>query len=147
MLLNTEIQSIKKKLFKARFENELISLEPIEDNKERIEQLQEIIEDIDKRDNNNQKGYNTKHIEKYFYKKPWTRLNPFHKSVKIKEYMSGMNLDKSIKEEITRELVDHVNNKKLNKKKCVVYDPTEEKIVSIPALSIKSDGSYTISLI
>lgn len=86
-------------------------------------------------------------MEKHIYKKQWNKLTPFHKIVKIKEYMNEHYKDLSMCADITEELVNYIDDGKINTKKFVVYNPNEEKILKLPCLVINSKkNSYHIKI-
>jgi hypothetical protein len=82
----------------------------------------------------------------YLYKKPWTRISEIHKIIKIKEFVSKLQIiDQKNKEFIESKLISLVKSKKLTKKDKVIYDKINGKIISIPDLSFNK-GNYNINL-
>ena len=81
-----------------------------------------------------------KEIDKYTYKKPWTKLLAFHKIVKIKEFVKEKYGDGDMQGEIVTKLSEFINDGKINTKKFVVYDPNMEKILSMSCLVVDTEG-------
>jgi len=76
------------------------------------------------------------------YKKPWVKLNIIHKFLKIKEYINDLNINDSIeKDNLIEVLINLVKNKQLTKKKKVLYDENNGKIISITELKY-INGKY-----
>ena len=149
MSLTDEIDRKKANLLKTRFENELIYLK--NENKddelwmnERIADLEEILKQTDKIE---AKADIFTEIDKYTFRKPWNKMQPFHKIKKIKEFIENNyeNESQDLKTKLLKECEKLLNNKKLGTKKSVVYDPEKEVIESIPAIKINSDKTFTIS--
>ena len=78
----------------------------------------------------------------YYYKKPWNKLNIIHKKIKIKEYINNLMLTKHKKKTLIDNLINLLNNKKLNKKNDVDYDTFNGKIISISILKCKNDEYF-----
>lgn len=88
-----------------------------------------------------------KEIDKYTYKKQWNKLPPFHKTVKLTQYLNENIQDKVVRDKLIEELTDHAIKGRINTKKYVVYDPNEEKILLLPCLKIvKTDKGDTYKL-
>jgi hypothetical protein len=79
--------------------------------------------------------------DEYLYRKPWTKLNNIHKIIKIKDYLRGLDLDKSVKKDLEKILITLVKKKILTKKDKVNYNQKEGHISSIPNLDI-TKGKY-----
>lgn len=80
----------------------------------------------------------------YLYQKPWTKLTAIHKIIKIKEFITSLEIkDEKERLEIKEKLIELVKNKILTKKDTVIYDPIKAKIISIQSLQFK-DGKYNI---
>jgi hypothetical protein len=76
------------------------------------------------------------------YTKPWNKLNPIHKILKIKEFVNNLkNTNDSNKAELKDELSVLVKTKVLTKKEKVNYDEKNGKIISLVSLQYK-DGKY-----
>lgn len=73
---------------------------------------------------------------KNVYKKQWNKLKAFHKTVKLKEYLNANIKDKKIAEMLLKELSKHAMEGNINTKKYVIYDPNEEKILSLPCVKV-----------
>lgn len=80
-------------------------------------------------------------MNKYVYKKQWNKLNNIHKIIKIKEYVEEkyINVTKKQKELIIQSLVSRIDAGTFNTKRYVIYDPSAEKILNIPALVVDID--------
>ena len=93
---------------------------------------------------NNQDSPLNSFSDDYLYQKPWTKLTPIHKIIKIKEFVTTLEIkDEKEKLEIKEKLIELVKNKILTKKDAVIYDPIKAKIISIQSLQFK-DGKYNI---
>jgi hypothetical protein len=80
----------------------------------------------------------------YLYQKPWTKLTAIHKIIKIKEFITSLEIkDEKERLEIKEKLIELVKNKILTKKDSVIYDPIKAKIISIQSLQFK-EGKYII---
>lgn len=90
-----------------------------------------------------------KEIDKYVFRKQWNKLTPIHQSIKIKEFISNNDdIHSELKNKIINELCKMANDGKINTKRCVVYDPNAEKILSIPILNIDNEKKiYNIKLL
>ena len=76
------------------------------------------------------------------YTKPWNKLNPIHKILKIKEFVNNLkNTNDSNKAELKDELSALVKTKVLTKKEKVNYDEKNGKIISLVSLQYK-EGKY-----
>lgn len=77
------------------------------------------------------------------YKKPWAKLNPIHKILKIKEFVNNLKMN-SEKERIQLrdDLIELVKLKVLTKKEKVNYDELNGKIISLSDLQYKNDKYY-----
>lgn len=158
----TDFEKIRVDLLKQRFENELEYLkEDIDDDNDtingvvddsdddnwivdRVKQIEEIVKNIEYKVEQNDsadKGKNISdmfnEVEKYMYKKEWSKLPVAHKIVKVEEYVKEKYSDKSksIQRKLIKDLSKHINNNKLRTAKYVTYNPNAEKIVAIPALT------------
>lgn len=148
MSLHKEIHTIRRKLFKKKFENELNDLNnsPTKgtDDIDRIEDIKQIIESIDiknKDDDNDKLAFNE--IDRLLYKKPWRYLKPFHRIIKIKEYIKenlSENLSDELQKDILNESIRLLNENKLKTTKSIVYDHEQEKVTKFPALTLTKDG-------
>lgn len=83
-----------------------------------------------------QKDHMFKELDKFTYKKQWNKLLPYHKIVKIKEYMAENIQDEQMREEIISKLSKCAEQNSINSKKYIVYDPNLEKILLVPCLII-----------
>ena len=77
------------------------------------------------------------------YKKPWTKLNPIHKILKIKEFVNNLKIDsEKDRVELRDELVILIKTKILTKKEKVKYDEVNGKIISLPNLEYKNNKYF-----
>ena len=87
-------------------------------------------------------------MNKYVYRKQWNKLQPIHKSIKIKEYVTENVKSETIRNEIIENLTKHVNNGMVNTKKYVIYDPNAEKILSLPCLVVDNEkNTYQLKIV
>ena len=99
---------------------------------------------IEKKDSFQQQKNNLfKELDKYIYKKQWNKLLPFHKIVKIKEYLKETIQNETMHNELVVKLSKLAEEGKINTKKFVIYDPSAEKILSMPCLVIE-ENTYQI---
>jgi hypothetical protein len=78
-----------------------------------------------------------------FYKKPWSKLNPIHKVLKIKEFVNGLKFDSEKDRAILKDqLIELVHSKVLNKKDKVNYDDVNGKIISLPNLQCDNGNFF-----
>jgi len=104
--------------------------------------------DVNKINTNEQLNDLYKDIEKYIYRKPWNKLQPFHRITKIKEYVDKNMEDLTFRNQILEELIKLVQDKKLASNNQVKYDPNKEEIEHIPALHIDyEDKTFKIKSI
>jgi hypothetical protein len=77
----------------------------------------------------------------YLYLKPWSKLNPIHKIIKIKEFINNLSIkNDSEKEELISDLIEIIKDK--YKKVKINYDETKGKIISISCLSYDNDKYF-----
>jgi len=89
-----------------------------------------------------------KEIDKYTFRKQWNKLLPFHKIVKLKEYIKENIEDEQMQNEIIEKLIIYANDGRINTKKYVIYDPNAEKILSMPCLTVDFDKKiYQIKIV
>ena len=80
--------------------------------------------------------------ESYFYK-PWNKMSTVHKIIKLKEYVSGLELENSTKMKLISSLKDALKKKKITKNDQVIYNINKAKIISIPKLKL-SNNNFSI---
>tara|TARA_B100000925_G_C21810499_1_gene388595 strand:- start:196 stop:636 length:441 start_codon:yes stop_codon:yes gene_type:complete len=80
--------------------------------------------------------------ESYFYK-PWNKMSTVHKIIKLKEYVSDLDLDNNIKLNLISYLKDALKKKKITKNEQVIYNISKAKIISIPKLEL-SNNKFSI---
>jgi len=94
--------------------------------------------------NNTESPTSQQFSDDYLYLKPWAKLTPIHKIIKIKEYVNMLLIkNEEEKESLKEKLIDMVKNKVITKKDSVLYDSTKGKIISIPNLQYVN-GKYLI---
>jgi len=163
MEISSQIDTIKISNFNAKINNELEYLKtvsiltPFENGhdivlEERIALLEKIVKQPQIYQNTVQQQRDTmfKEIDKYTYKKQWNKLPPFHKTVKLTEYLNENIKDKTMRDDLIGKLTDHAINGRINTKKYVVYDPNEEKILLLPCLKfVKTEkgDSYKLDIV
>ena len=77
------------------------------------------------------------------YKKPWVKLNPVHKILKIKEFVNNLKINSEKERALFRdELIDLVKLKVLTKKEKVNYDDVNGKIISLSDLQYKNEKYF-----
>lgn len=146
---NLEIYKLQNNLHKIHYINELQYLEnnKTDEVESRIEYLKNILKEQEIL-NNKKDDIKLNHnnmfdeIDKYTYRKSWKYLTPFHRFNKIKEYISLQNISDKNKITLLKELEKLIFDNKLIKS--VIYNPTTEKIESIPAIIFNDDDSYNI---
>lgn len=155
----SQIETIKLDNFNRKLKNELEYIKnsgnmnlfsnATEYNiEERITLLETLLNiPVDKKDSMQQQKDNIfKEIDKYTYKKQWNKLLPFHKIVKLKEYMQNNVQDEQMRNELVEKLSKFAEEGRINTKKYIVYDPNAEKILSMPCLIIGVAGGDTYQL-
>lgn len=76
------------------------------------------------------------------YKKPWVKLNPIHKILKIKEYVNSLKIYSEKERALLKdELIELIKIKVLTKKENVDYDQVNGKIESLKNLQYEN-GKY-----
>jgi hypothetical protein len=94
--------------------------------------------------NNTESPTSQQFSDDYLYLKPWAKLTPIHKIIKIKEFVNMLLIkNEEDKEALKEKLIDMVKNKVITKKDSVLYDSTKGKIISIPNLQYVN-GKYVI---
>ena len=77
------------------------------------------------------------------YNKPWTKLNPIHKILKIKEFVNNLKINsEQARAQLRDELIELCKLKVLTKKDQVNYDEVNGKIISINNLQYKNEKYY-----
>jgi len=80
--------------------------------------------------------------EGYFYK-PWNKMSIVHKIIKLKEYVSDLELENNTKIKLISYLKDALKKKKITKNDQVIYNISKAKIISIPKLEL-SNNKFSI---
>ena len=150
MNIGSHLETIKESMFKLKFVNELE--ESNEDNisavveDDRLEKLESIVESFRKtqkvnkvKESNALSEYLDK-INKMAYKKQWSRLTKYHKSIKLREYADEILKHKKEQDKLYDLLLSSLNNGKLNTNSKVTYDIDKEKIVNIDGLKIEKNN-------
>lgn len=96
----------------------------------------------------------SKDLDMIVYKRPWIKLKEFHKCIKIRQFIDGLEYGKKCKPKdveknknyLKQEICDGLKNKKFGKNKAeVIYDPENMVITSISCLDYnKKTGLYEI---
>jgi len=76
-----------------------------------------------------------KELDKYTFRKQWNKLLSVHKKVKIVEFLSKYE-DHDFYDNMIEKINKLIDENRFNTKKCVVYDPNTERILSIPVLIV-----------
>lgn len=80
----------------------------------------------------------------YLYLKPWNKLTIIHKIIKIKEFVTNLNInDVNEKDTLKEKLIELIKNKNLIKNNKINYDSTKGKIISISCL-LHNNNKYDI---
>lgn len=164
MNFNGDLNSIISKLHKQRFTNELEHLNTEDVTQvarlipgitesikaERINDLNLIINKLQEQNNKNvvpKKLTHYEEIDSYMYNKPWKNLQPYHKVVKMKEYLDKYFTDEELKSDLLQELSDLIHSKKLNQAKHLTYDPNNQRILCLKVLQpAKNKKGYILVL-
>lgn len=105
----------------------------------KIESDNEVINKIDNVNLENQNDEN-------LYKKSWSKLNPIHKIIKLKEFVNNLNFDiENNREELKELLSNLVKTKILTKKDKIDYDELNGKVLSIKNLQYKDNKYYYLN--
>lgn len=146
MNFKQQLEDIRINLKKTRFENELSVLYKEEPKDElRIQQIEGIIDMLKPELKEKKKDTFFKEIDKLVFKKLWNRLQPFHRLIKITEYLEENYSDKPYYESLYKEFKLLIESNKLTTKKFVEYDSNSEKILSLPCLTINTTtNKFTI---
>lgn len=142
------------KINKILLDNEIFMLQSmIEDckNEEKIVYIKDILCYLQHK--NNEKNTKRKEvksdfseritkIEEYLYRRPWNRLDDFHKKNKIEEYINNylFNAPEENINQIRSSLLEDLKNKKLNSAKTVTYDPASTTILKIADLEYDNEN-------
>ena len=156
----TQIETVKLDNFNRKLKNELdyiknsgnmnlfsIGNMNIDDRTTLLETLLNI--PVDKKDSTRHaQNIPSKEMDKYIYKKQWNKLLSFHKIVKLKEYLKQITPNETMYNELVEKCSKFAEEGRINTKKSVVYDPSAEKILSMPCLTIDIDkNTYQIKVI
>lgn len=95
-----------------------------------------------------------KDLDMLMFKKPWSKVRPYHKIMKIREFIEKLPYKKPIKPEriaknkefLKNEICEGLKTKKFVKNKSeIIYDPDKMSISSIDCLTYsKKKGIYNI---
>ena len=137
MNFNQQLEDIRINLKKLRFENEL-SVLYVQEPKDsvRIGQLQAIIDSLKPELKEKKKDTFFKEIDKLTFKKTWNRLQVFHRTIKMSEYLEEKYSNKPYYSKLKTEIIKALEDGKLTTKKFVEYDINKEQIINIPCLQI-----------
>jgi hypothetical protein len=145
MTTSYKINLIKKKLFAMRFINELEDVNKkieecavidINELVERKKKLETIVREVNqvRVEKEVSNRYNPEEFEIYAYKKKWTSLQPYHKLIKIEEYIKTHTTDENKIKEIMKEMTEKIYNGTKFKK--LKYDSSKMKIEEFEELII-----------
>lgn len=142
--MQQQLEALRYNLQKTRFENEqqhLTSLDNCFYEEEvvisRLAQLDLILKNLKPVDNTDVFFHE---VDRLTYKKPWNRLQLFHRAVKLDEFLTE---NKQL-EHLRQKLHKLISKGKLTTVKHVQYDPKTEKIIKIPCLYVDEDGNIDI---
>jgi len=154
MDFNKNVDLIRLEMSQIKFKNELIALKQQDnksDNKEkeqRITSLELIIKNLDNERDIlliDKKKKKFAEIDQLMFKKKWMHLAPFHRLVKIEEYLRNNIKDVNTLNKLINDFTTLINNKKLTTQKSVLYDFTVQQITAIPALILdEKNNTYKI---
>jgi hypothetical protein len=161
MDLSAQIENVKSDNLKKKFRNELhyiknggnmnmIVNHNEQDMNERITLLEALLNmPLQKKpDSVQQQKESLFREDKFIYKKQWNRLLPFHKIIKLKEYLNENIQNEILRNELIEKISKCTQDGKMNTKKSVIYDPNTEKILSIPCLIIDHEkNTYQLKII
>jgi len=92
-------------------------------------------------------GFTLDDIDIYMYKKPWNKMQPFHKLKKIKEFFKD-KIEAKEYDNLIKELTPMIYNGELNKKNIVTYDPEQCEILDTKIVEIDEEQKkYEIKLL
>ena len=142
------------KINKILLDNEIFMLQSmIEDckNEEKIVYIKDILcylqhknneKDIKRKEVKSDFNERITKIEEYLYRRPWNRLDDFHKKNKIEEYINNylFNAPEENINQIRSSLLEDLKNKKLNSAKTVTYDPASTTILKIADLEYDNEN-------
>lgn len=147
MNFNQQLEDIRSNLRKFRFENELNVLykEDVSVRDQiRISQLESIIDILKPELKEQKKDTFFKEIDKLVFKKLWNRLQPFHRLIKMNEYLEETYRDKPYYDQLCKEFKVLIEEGKLTTKRFVEYDSNNEKITGLPCLVIDATDKIII---
>lgn len=79
-------------------------------------------------------------IDIQVYNQKWSKLDNYHREVKIKEYIKREYNDHKYKEQLLEILLEKLNDNKLKTRKYIRYDSSKAEITSINNLEENDDG-------
>uniref|UniRef100_A0A6C0LS21 Uncharacterized protein n=1 Tax=viral metagenome TaxID=1070528 RepID=A0A6C0LS21_9ZZZZ len=94
-----------------------------------------------------------KDMDKISFERPWIKLKPFHKIMKIKEFVNSLTYSNKIsndkmkdnREYISSTLIEGLSNKKFRKGASIItYNENLMKIMEISCVSCNKKGLYEI---
>ena len=92
-----------------------------------------IINDNTKNEKTNSDSEKYKDIfsDNSLYKKPWNKLNPIHKNLKLKEFVNNLQINENEKKVLNDKFSELIKSKVLTKKENITYDEINGKILEI----------------
>jgi len=152
-----------QKLLKESLNDSSESKENIENIRIRVENIQKVIEyfnkifkneNVESIDNNtslprtdskkNLRDEVFANFDKIYFKQPWKNLSPYHKTIKIEEYIKTKFSDKDEQTQKSIEaLLSELSEKKnIGDNQYVIYDPHQSLILDIPILKLNNNNYY-----
>lgn len=122
----TEIDRCRRDILIERINEELKNTQV---DSERYKFLNSIINKFN--NNTNPLEETIKKVEENAYNKMWSKLTPFHKMQKIREYLKDNYDDPKEIAKLEKEYLKKIEAKKLNTSKQVKYDKDTCKIIQI----------------
>lgn len=124
--VNAEIENVKKQLFIERIRCEL---DDLSEDEQRYTFLSSILKNIPNDDNVLEKTLEV--VYHNTFKKAWSKLPPYHKFQKVKEYLDSKKIPIVERKKIEEKIILKINDKTLNTCKYVTYDTDTCKITKI----------------
>lgn len=154
MSFATQIEQTRFNLRKKRFENELqYTNNPDEcflENEvrdKRKKQLETIINNLQQVETEEKTDKFFHEVDRLIYKKPWNRLQPFHRWVKMEPYLDEEFDGYSFLDNLKKEMKTLILSGKLHTAKHVKYSPTKETVLDILVLKVDNKAnSYKINM-
>jgi hypothetical protein len=111
--------------------------------KERMVRLEELQNSYVKKDVTT-KNTLFEEVDKYIYKRPWNKLQSYHRSVKLTDYINNTYSAYPSKDKLLTEVIALVDKGELSSCKMVKYDAKNETVSHVPALKF-SDTAFDVN--